>query len=226
MLENNREDDNLKKLLTKEMDSIQVPNGLKEEMWTQVESVRKKRKLNSKVVFPYIATLAFFAILVALGLSGFPFNSERAPSDIATTQDENIETIDAVLQKALTGPSDEFKQVSESDGLEDYVRYEEKVYREYFATDDSYLHFVNNFSSSLMLAPVRNNYKLKVKNIEYEKSESKEIIYDFTVEVQYQKEGSESSEVTFLDGEANMNAEHKIERILFRDKDFHKFFQD
>lgn len=216
MLENNREEENLKKLLTKEMDSIKVPKGLKEEMWTQLKPVRKKRKLNSKVVFPYIATLACFAILVTLGLSGFPFNSEPTPSDIVTTQDENIQTIEAVLQKALNGPSDELKKVNESLGLKDVVKYEEKLYKDYFANETSYTHFVNNYSSTLMMEPMRNNYKLKVKNIEYEKSESKEIIYDFTVELQYQKEGSETSEVEIVTGEANLNEKHKIEGMVIR----------
>ncbi|MFZ3577377.1 hypothetical protein [Virgibacillus sp. DJP39] len=220
---NNQEEESLKKHLTKEMNSIKVPKGLKEEIWTQVKSVRKKRKLNSRVVLPYIATLACVAILVALGLSGFPFNSKPTPSEIVTTQDENIQTIEAVLQKALNGPTDEWKQVSET-GLEEFVNYEEKLYKNYFANETSYLHFVNNYSYSLMVEPLRNNYKLKVKNIEYEKSDSKEIIYNFAVEVQYQKEGSKSSEVEVLHGEANMNEEHKIEGMVIRDKDFYKLF--
>ncbi|WP_404452122.1 hypothetical protein LG329_17495 [Virgibacillus necropolis] len=136
------------------------------------------------------------------------------------TQDENIQTIEAVLQKALNGPSDEMIKISESEGLEDLVKYDEKLYKDYFANETSYLHFVNNYSSTLMMEPMRNNYKLKVKNIEYEKSESKEIIYDFTVELQYQKEDSESSEVEMVTGEANMDEGHKIEGMVIRISDF------
>ncbi|ASK64181.1 hypothetical protein CFK37_19520 [Virgibacillus phasianinus] len=170
-----------------------------------------------KCTYKFLVTALFASIL--LMVVGCTEKTENQ------TQDAHIQTIEAVVHKTLTGPTDELKQVLKSDGLEDFVKYEEKRYKEYFANDTSYLHFVNNFSWSLMMEPIRNNYKLKVKNIEFEKTESDEIIYDFTVEVQYQKEGSDSSEVTFLDGEANMNAEHKVERILFRDKGFHKLFQ-
>ncbi|MFZ3579568.1 hypothetical protein [Virgibacillus sp. DJP39] len=164
-------------------------------------------------------------VVIALSVSLLLIVAGCTEKTETKTQDENIQTIEAVLQNALTRPSDELKKVSE-EGLEDFVKYEEKLYKDYFANDTSYLHFVNNYSWSLMMEPIRNNYKLKVKNIEYEKTESKEIIYDFTVEVQYQKEGSQSSEVVFVDGEANMNAEHKIEDLLIRDKDFHKLFHN
>ncbi|ASK64101.1 hypothetical protein CFK37_19045 [Virgibacillus phasianinus] len=220
MLENNREEERLKKHLTKEMDSIKVPEGLKEEMWTQIKPVRKKRRLNLKIVLPYVATFACIIIIVALGLSGFPFSSEPTPSDNVTNHDKNIQTIEAVLEKALTGPKDEVEKMTEGVGLEDLVQYEEKLYRDYFADDTSYLNFVNSYGSTLMIIPKRNDYNLKVKNIEYEKSESKEIIYDFTVELQYQKQGSESSKVEMITGEANMNEEHKIEGMAIRIDDF------
>ncbi|MFB4167906.1 hypothetical protein [Virgibacillus sp. JSM 102003] len=214
MLENNQGEESLKKHLTKEMNSIKVPKGLKEEMWTQVKPVRKKRK----AVLPYIATLACLMVLVALGLSGFPFNSEPTPSD---TQDKNIQTIEAVLKNNLTGPDDELEQILEGEGeLEALGQYERKLYKEYFADDTSYQEYISSYGSVLWIVPIRNDYKLEVKNIEYEKSDSKEIIYNFSIELQYQKEGSESAEVETINGQANLNEDHKIEDMLIRVEDF------
>ncbi|MFD1849926.1 hypothetical protein [Oceanobacillus bengalensis] len=135
-------------------------------------------------------------------------------------QDENIKSIEAVLQNALTGPSEELKQMLESKGLEDLVQYEENLYKDYFANDTSYLEFVNSYGSTLMIEPTRNQFKLKIKNIEYEKTDSKENIYNFTINLQYQKEGSEESEVEMVSGEANLNDEHKIEYMEIGIGDF------
>ncbi|WP_281242713.1 hypothetical protein [Salinibacillus kushneri] len=41
------------------------------------------------------------------------------------------------------------------------------------------------------------------------KRHHKEEIYHFSVEVQYQKESSDLSEAKILDGQANLNEEHK-----------------
>ncbi|MFJ5761940.1 hypothetical protein ACIQAA_23045 [Neobacillus sp. NPDC093182] len=136
------------------------------------------------------------------------------------TQDENIRTIEAVLQNSLNGPSDELNRMLEGEGFGDLIKYEEDLYKDYFANEASYLEFVNNYASTLMIEPRRNDYKLKVKNIEYEKTESKEIIYNFSVVLQYKKEGSEKSQVEIVTGQANLNEEHKIEDMLIRINDF------
>ncbi len=220
MLENNREEEILKKHLTKEMDSIKVPKGLKEDLWIQVKPVRK----NKRIILPYIATLACLTVLVALGLSGFPFNSEPTPSD---TQDKNIQSIEAVLNNNLTGPDDELKQILEGEGeLEALGQYERNLYKEYFADDTSYQEYISSYGSVLWVEPIRNDYKLEVKNIKYEKTDSKEIIYNFSIELQYQKKGSESSEVATLNGQANLNEEHKIEDMLIRVEDFMRSLSD
>ncbi|WP_010650343.1 hypothetical protein [Oceanobacillus massiliensis] len=216
MLENNKKEETVKEHVTKQMNSIKVPKGLKEEMWTQVKSERKKSRLNSKVL-PYLAAIACIAILVPLGLSGLPFDSESTSSDVATTEDKNIGTIEAVLQNALNGPSEELKKVFESDDItEDIRQYDRDHFEDYFADETSYLEFVNNYSASIMIDPMRSNYQLNVKSIEYEKTESKEIIYDFTVELEYKKDGSKSSKIEMVDGGANLNEKHKIEDIDIR----------
>jgi hypothetical protein len=134
----------------------------------------------------------------------------------AKTQDENIRTIEAVLQNSLTGPSDELNQILESEKLEDLVKYEEKLYKEYFANDDSYLAFVNKNTSTMMIEVKRNQYKTKVNHINYEKVDEKDNVYNFSVELEFQKENSENAKVEIVTGQANLNEEHKIENIIIR----------
>jgi hypothetical protein len=166
----------------------------------------KKRK------YKFFATIIFASVLSML--VGCTVNTETE------SQDKNIQTIEFVLQNALTGPNDQLEQIIEKEGLESLVKYQEDLYKEYFANDTSYLEFVNNYASTLMIEPMRNDYKLKVKTIDFEKTDSEEIIYNFSVELQYQKEGSEKSEVEIVTGQANLNEEHKIEDMLIRIGDF------
>ncbi|MFP7298674.1 hypothetical protein [Neobacillus niacini] len=137
------------------------------------------------------------------------------------TQDENIVTMDAVLQNALTGPSDELNQIlDQTDWIEPLGQYEEKRYKKYFANDTSYMDFVNSYGSTLMIEPRRNGYQLKVKNIEYEKIDAKDMVYNFSVELQYQKEGGKEAEVSTVKGQANLTEDHKIEGMVIRMSDF------
>ncbi|WP_310199207.1 hypothetical protein [Neobacillus niacini] len=51
------------------------------------------------------------------------------------TQDEDIKTIEAVLQNSLTGPSDELKQILDKESEEKYEalnKYEEKLFKRLF----------------------------------------------------------------------------------------------
>ena len=43
-LKNNQEDERLKAQLEKEYNSIKIPSGLKEELWTQISTTRKKKE--------------------------------------------------------------------------------------------------------------------------------------------------------------------------------------
>lgn len=140
------------------------------------------------------------------------------------TQDENIQTIVTVLQKSFNGPSDELKQIMDKESeekVEALNQYEENLFKNYFANETSYTEFVNSYGSTLMIEPIKNNYKFKINNIEYEKVDEKDNIYNFSVELQSQTEGSEKSEVKIVTGQANLNAEHKIEAMLIRIKDLY-----
>ena len=139
------------------------------------------------------------------------------------TQDENIKTIEAVLQNSLTGPSDELKQILDKESEEKFEalnQYEEKLFKDYFATETSYRDFVNSYGSFVMIQPNSDYYNFKIKNIEYEEADANDSVYNFSVELQFEKEGSGKSEIGIVTGQANLTEEHKIEGILIRTKDF------
>ncbi|SDN23067.1 hypothetical protein [Bacillus sp. OK048] len=187
------------------------------EVLLQIQNKMNSRKQQSKQPWKYyftLASVAFILMLLAMPLLDSIQNKSEGSKVSLNTDEKNLRTIGAVLQNALTGPNDELDQKIESEGLEYLVKYEEDLYREYFANDTAYLGFVNRFASTLMIAPRRNGYQLKVKNIEYEKIDAKDMVYNFTVELQYQKEGSGKSDVEQVKGQANLNEEHKIEDII------------
>ncbi|GGA63661.1 hypothetical protein [Ornithinibacillus halotolerans] len=80
MSKNNELEASIKEHVTKEMNAINVPKGLKEEMWMQVQSAHKKRKLTINV-FPYIAAIACLIIFIPLVLSGLP--TKMASGDLS-----------------------------------------------------------------------------------------------------------------------------------------------
>lgn len=215
-LKNNQEEV-LKEQLEKEFNSIKVPNGLKEELWTQVSSTRKKRGVLSRL-FPYIAAIAFIIILIPLGLSALPYDSDPKPNDHITKQeDENIKTIEAVIKNNFTSPDEEWENImnnTDTDGegeIKGLREYEEGLYREYFASDRAFDEYVSIYGSVVWIEPERHHYKLRALDIKCEKTNSDEIIYNFSVQVEYQKEGSSSVAVGTITGQANLNEDHKIE---------------
>jgi hypothetical protein len=193
---------------------------------TEVKLRQRAQKMTKKHMMKRLSFVSSGLLLCVLALSWFFFFSGKdIVLDTLTslgeketkTQDENIPTIEAVLEKALTGPSDELNQIlNETEWIEPLRQYEETRYKEYFADDTSYQDFVNSYGSVLMIEPMRSHYTLKVKNIQYEKIDSKDMVYNFSVELQYQKEGSELSEVATVNGQANLTEGHKIEGMIIR----------
>jgi hypothetical protein len=166
-----------------------------------------------KRTFKFFVTTLF--ILLLLMLIGCTNKKE--------TKDENIKTIEAVLQNSLTGPSDELKQILDKESEEKFEalnQYEEKIFKDYFATETSYRDFVNSYGSLAMIQHNSDYYNFKIKNIEYEEVDAKDSVYNFSVELQFEKEGSEKSEVGIVTGQANFTEEHKIEGMLIRTKGF------
>ena len=138
---------------------------------------------------------------------------------------EDIQTIEAVLRNSLTGPSDELRSIldKESEGKSDTLhQYEERKFKEYFANETSYTEFINSYGSGLMVEPINNDYQLKIKTIDYEKTAAKDSVYNFSIELELLKEGSEKLHVENVSGQANLNDEHKIEEMLIRTEELYK----
>lgn len=132
-------------------------------------------------------------------------------------QDKNIEAIESVLQKSLTGPDNELKKnFSSEEFTESINKYNEDHFSDFFTDQTSYIDFVNNYGAVLMTMPIRNEYTLKVKDIEYEKVNSDETIYNFSVDLEYQKEGNQESKTEIVSGQASLNDKHKIKNMIIR----------
>jgi hypothetical protein len=206
---------------------LNMTEGEQKDVLYQINNKINSKKQRPKQAFTHwkyyftLASAALILILLAMPLLNNNESKSEEPGVSQGTQEEDIQAIESVLQNALTGPNEELDKIMEKkEWIEELSQYEENLYRKFFANDTSYMEFVNNYGATLMIEPRRNNYKLKVKNIDYEKTDSAEIIYNFSVELEYQKEGSEKSEVEVVTGQANLNEEHKIEAMLIRMNDF------
>lgn len=98
LLESNKKDTELKEKITKEFDAIEVPEGLKEELWTQIDGKRKKNIFISKVI-PYIVAAAAIAIFIPLVLSILS-TTDMASNELAG------KTFDIRVLGDLTSPGD------------------------------------------------------------------------------------------------------------------------
>lgn len=220
-LKNNQENERLKEQIKKEYNSITIPKGLKEELWTQISVTRKKRRIFSKL-FPVIAVAAFIIILIPLGLSLISSDSAQNPSDsISMKEAADIKTIEAVITNNFTGPDENWLKImndtssEEEEGeIKGLSEYEEGLYKEYFASDRAYVEYVSRYGSVIWNEPAKNHYTLRVLDINYEKTSSDEIIYNFTAKIEYKKKGSNTANVGTITGQANLNEEHKIEVML------------
>ncbi|WP_312095958.1 hypothetical protein [Niallia sp.] len=167
---------------------------------------------------------------VSITLFPFLFLLIGCTEKVDKNTDNYIQTVEAVLHNALTGPNDQLKDILEKTDSEEknaaLAKYEADTYKEYFAKETSYNDFISRYGTVLMTEPYKNNYTLQVKNIDYERTDSKESIYNFSIQLQYQKEGKESSEVKKITGQANLNEDFKIERILIRVNDLWGSFEN
>ncbi|SLK33992.1 Uncharacterised protein [Mycobacteroides abscessus subsp. abscessus] len=160
---------------------------------------------------------------VSITLVPFLFLLMGCTEKVDKNTDEYIQTLEAVLHNALTGPNDKLKEILKTkDGKERataLAKYEANLYKDYFANETAYNDFISRYGTVLMTESYKNKYTLKVYNIEYERTHSKENIYNFSIQLHYQKEGKESPEVKVITGQADLNDNHQIERMLIRVND-------
>ncbi|UOR14156.1 hypothetical protein [Halobacillus amylolyticus] len=151
-----------------------------------------------------------------------------------TSQDENITTIETVLEHQFTGPDQKLIELLDDPNNQTIIGkegdngssetkpteldlYLEETYKSYF-TEDMYDKFIGSYALGYHTAAYNNGYQLEVKNIDIKQNDTTENAYDFTVNVQYQKENSQ--EMTFeVTGRAHIYEEGKISNIDFSDDD-------
>jgi len=140
---------------------------------------------------------------------------------VIEAKDENIETMEAVLQHTFNGPTEEYlEEIEKEDDFASFNKYLEGLYEPDFTDRNAYEEFVNYYGATLMNEALRYDYTLTVTNIDYEQTGSEEIIYNFSLDLQYQKNGANESEQGTVTGQANLNADHKIEDMVLQLEDF------
>ncbi|AIF45323.1 hypothetical protein [Virgibacillus sp. SK37] len=162
-------------------------------------------------------------LLTSVMLLGFILFVAGCSSNQASEEskaDENEEAIQAVLENALNGPNEDLQKLFNEGTVEDTIQYDKDHFDGYFANETAYMDFVNSYGAVLMTTPMREGYTFKVEDITIDKTDSDELIYDFTVELAYQKEGNDAWETETVTGQANVNENHKIEDMLIRIDDF------
>lgn len=165
--------------------------------------------------FKQIVTIFLFGILL--------FIVACTPNTEAEPKDKNVTTIKTVLERSFTGPDQELKELwsgIESDDMEDtrsslkaLDEYTKKRLKPYF-TDDGFKEYSYTFGFTFLKTAYWNDYQLTAKNINVEQSEI-ENIYDFSLEVAYQKDGNDKKVAT-VTGEANMDKNGQIAVLLIR----------
>jgi hypothetical protein len=75
----------IKDILLKEIDSVRVPNGLKEKMWGSLQYNRNKSNKLLKFI-PYIATIACIIILIPLGINLMSKQTKVSGEKVSTFQ--------------------------------------------------------------------------------------------------------------------------------------------
>jgi hypothetical protein len=160
-------------------------------------------------------------------LVGFVFFVVGCTSDTETEpQDENITTIETVLEHSFTGPENELIEIwndihSDENGIEEIESamgalnaYTSDKFKPYFA-EEGYNSFISSFGFAFLDYAYRNGYQLKLNNFEAETSEVKDNIYNFSLEIQYKKEDS-AEQVVNVTGQANINEDGLISNMLIR----------
>lgn len=180
-------------------------------------------RMNKSVLKLSILTFSSLILFLTIGCSS---------NSVKEDQDKNIITIENVLEKTFIGPDKEFQDIMDNvegetqkteekviESLESYAQYIKDLFEPYF-TNQSYEEYVGIYGTTFLEKAYRSNYQLNIKEVNYEKTKSDESIYNFSFKIQYKKVDSEQWEEDTIRGQANLNDNHKIKRILIRNLEF------
>lgn len=152
--------------------------------------------------------------------------SSAGSSDGASTDEEKIKS---VLEQQFTGPDQQLmkllddpenrtvigKEESTPEEPTELDLYLEDNYKSYFS-ESMYETFIGSYAMDYHNAASTTGYQFKPENIEIEANDTTEGAYDFTVDVLYQKKGSEEKKAT-VTGRVNVSDEGTITRYLLKD---------
>jgi len=166
-------------------------------------------------------------LLIIIGCTPSMKNDNQNNQD---EKDENIATIGNVLENTFSGPDKDFQDVmklrkdkasrsEDEEFLTSFNQYMEDAFKPYF-TDEYYEEFIATYGTTFLDIAYSNNYEMNVKNVEYEKTESDDSIYDFTFKLLYKKEASDQWNEKTVKGQANLDDNNKIENMLIQDTEF------
>lgn len=178
-----------------------------------------------------INVLLFGILLTVVGCS-LSDTSESAP------QDNNITTIEAVIEDLFTGPDQELidllyspenvtiigsdTEVEEVENSTELDLYLEEKYKKSHFTEDMYSQYIVMYVLDYHISAHSNDYRMEVDSIDIEQNATTESAYDFTVNVRYNKAGNEqmNAEVT---GRVHIYEESKIASFnLFDHKELYE----
>ncbi len=157
-------------------------------------------------------------------LIGGYFIADKILLDQAAPQDENIETIETVLEIVFTGPDKELKNILddeesyvEQDKVQEYQNdlysHYEDIYQPYFEENTFQGHINTNQLTFTQLAYYK-GYQLKADKIDVIEDEKTDGAYNFTVNVQYYKGDIKEGEIK-VSGRVNIYNTGKINTMKF-----------
>lgn len=138
-----------------------------------------------KKPFSWKLRIALFATAVFLLIGGCSKTDE---------QDKITESIKTVVGLQMNAPdekalSQNYDTPEEDSWLEDYTAYLKETFGPYFTESTTEQYIMTNEFVSFHHAADRFNYELKVRNIDVEQNEVTPTNYNFTVELDYKKDG-------------------------------------
>ncbi|GAB4074127.1 hypothetical protein GCM10028778_16300 [Barrientosiimonas marina] len=154
-----------------------------------------------------------------------------ADSSESEPEDENITTLEAVLENTFTGPDKKLNRLTDPENINvpddqdetnkvvspadtELDSYSEDMYQSYF-TEDMYEEYIGRYVYSYQ---AKENDDMNVADIDIKQKSSDEIIYDFTANVAYQKEDADKQHFK-IKGQANFSEEGDIKRFKFNADD-------
>jgi hypothetical protein len=185
---------------------------------------------NTSRVTKFFLLFGILFIVVGCSLSD---TSESAPQD-----NNNITTIETVIEHLFTGPDQELidllyspenitiigsnTEVEEVENPTELDLYLEEKYKKSHFTEDMYSQYIVMYVLAYHGTADFNDYHMEVDSIDIEQNATTEGAYDFTVNVLYNKAGNEqmNAEVT---GRAHIYEEGKIASFkLFDHKELYE----